>query len=221
MWRNLTEKCTGTLATRLRRNFKIDLHKKARSQLEELYLADVEQEAALEWKKHLLARKANEVATIPRESPSQAVVPVVSDKFEIPKTKYLQILKEREMEGLKSQMVNVVNIQGKQITFLAAPYQSISFKTLWKFMLDSRPDLIIAPIRPDTTLDNFSISKYTEETDGEKVTFKNKDYLKQLVRKGSLLLLTQAGKLCQEDIYERKYNKTSTYWGTTASQDRD
>jgi hypothetical protein len=173
---------------RLSRNFKIDLNRQARSELEELYLNDEKQTAALEWRKHLLARKANEVATVPKPG-SDAVVPVTTPNYEISKLKYMNLIQQRESSGLKSSMVNVVNYEGKQITFLSAPYQSLSFKTLWKFMLDSRPDLIIAPIRPDTALDNFSIAKYSIENSGDKLELDATKYIKQLVRKGTKFVI--------------------------------
>ena len=176
--------CPVNLVNRLQRFFKVDLQRQPRSELEELYLADERKSAALEWKKHVLSKKASEVATIPRDV-TNSIVPVISSTFEIAKPKYLSLLKARESDGTKAPMVNVVNYEGKQITFLSAPYKSIAFKTLWKFMLDARPDLIIAPVRPDTALDNFSISKYTAEAADETTNLDASAYLRQLVRRGS------------------------------------
>lgn len=195
--------CPINLINRLQRFFKVDLQRQPRSELEQLYLADEQKSAALEWKKHVLSKKASEVATISRDT-TNSIVPIVSSTFEIAKPKYLALLKSHESDGMKAPMVNVVNYEGKQITFLSAPYKSIAFKTLWKFMLDARPDLIVAPVRPDTALDNFSISKYTAEAADETVNLAVPAYLRQLIRRGSKKL-TQDGKLCPEEVFARKF----------------
>ena len=147
-------------------------------ELEALYKNYKAREKTLEWRNHVLSKRSNQLKTV--EDNTIVISPPVvqrspSAEFTLDKNRYIE-----EGEKNPSGKANVVNYNGAVINYVSTHFENIPFVNMWKILTSTRPDIIVAQLRPDQILNNFKLNMYDSE---EK--FKEEEYFDQLVRKGS------------------------------------
>lgn len=187
---NLTPGTTRAIfaaSARLGRGITVKNRPDAKSaELEKLYQTYQAAQTTLEWRQHVLSKKASEVKT-DKQTPAQPAVRVTktpSADFELSKERYLE-------EGSKAStgQANVVDFGGASVSFVSTYFGSIPFASLWKMLTAARPDVIVMQLRPDLILSNFRVNMYAE--DG---SFREADYLRQLRRRGRSCSKEKAGR---------------------------
>ena len=159
-----------------------------------LFRTAEKQRLSLEWKSHILSKKSKEISKV--EKPLEVSLSQQFLKVEESPNKGFPISKDRYLSLIKNNpkgKANVVNYKGNQLNFVSTNFRNLEFKWLWSILKESKPDVIIAQVRPDQLLKNFRIDLKTE--DGY---FDEKAYLNQLIRKGRWLSHSQDGKSCPQ-----------------------
>lgn len=82
--------------------------------------------------------------------------------------------------------VDVINIDGVNITMVSGNFSNLPFKNMWQIMNYAKPDLIMLGVRPDNYFKGFQIDNGKKIDDGENGTgWDVHSYVDQLVRPGN------------------------------------